>query len=130
MSTRSKVVADMPLKANNGNSTHMRVNVSYQKGGTNMLHGTEERGGYYVHVKAVEIEDCDGFQVVKFVLFSNGRKRLLREAKRFSQKAFAEVMEGATTSVEARVGKVHEVIEFVLDAQGLALAEVAAWVQD
>ena len=98
------------LKENGQNATHLKIELHYSKGGMNYFSYQQERRGYYLMVTPVERKGI----MEGFIAFS-GIKKLLKEVKRQSAKAEAE----AESMVEQNE---HELIEYVLNKEGLELA--------
>lgn len=78
----SENIARLKLTYNNDGETHLDVDFGYDIGG-------ETRRGYYLYCKPVRREDRDGATMVRFQI-GKGRKLLLKEVPRRSQKAEAE----------------------------------------
>jgi hypothetical protein len=75
----------LEVKPNAGKTTHLRLEVAYNKGGLNVWNYKQERRGYYLLITPVE----RGGNMESFVAFSGG-KILLKEVSRASAKAEAE----------------------------------------
>lgn len=71
-------------------STHIKVELFYSKGGYNYFTGKEEKRGMYISFTPVSREERDGYSMESFVAFS-GVKFLVKEMKRKSQKAIDEI---------------------------------------
>ena len=67
---------------------HLKIQVDYEKGGTNYFSGQESRRGYYLYVYPVQIETIDGRVVVESFTMFRGGKKLLMEVSRKSNKAY------------------------------------------
>lgn len=75
----------LEVKPNAGKTTHLRLEVAYNKGGLNVWNYKYERRGYYLLVTPVE----RGGNMEAFVAFTGG-KILLKEVSRASAKAETE----------------------------------------
>jgi hypothetical protein len=92
----------------------IKVTLTYQKGGINHWHGTEEKRGYYVGIQPVEVQTMDnGVQIESFMMFS-GVKRLVHEVKRQSDKGYNEAL-AKSEEVE------KELIEYICNKNGIEL---------
>ena len=92
----------------------LKVTLTYQKGGYNHFHGTEEKRGYYVGIQPIEIQRMDnGVQIESFMMFS-GVKRLVHEVKRQSDKGYNEAL-AKSEGVE------KELIEYICNKNGLSI---------
>ena len=72
-------------------ATHLEVSVYYNKGGANYFSGGIIPRGHYVSVTPVTKRNNS----ISFTMFT-GRKRLLFETARYSDKQFANAVEMAT----------------------------------
>lgn len=79
-----------------GSDKKLKIEVFYDKGGTNYYNGSISRRGYYVSVKVVKIEQGSGYTTESSMMFS-GLKRLLLEVKRQSSKHYDTACEMANT---------------------------------
>ena len=70
------------------NASHLQVSVYYTKGGSNYFTNNIDRRGYYVSVTPV----TKGNGTISYTLFT-GRKQLLLESSRYSEKQFAKAVE-------------------------------------
>ena len=69
--------------------THLKVAVSYNKGGMNMWTYKDEARGYYLSVTPIKRESQDGYCTETTTLFS-GYKCFIHGATRFSSKVLQE----------------------------------------
>ena len=69
-------------------ATHLEISVYYSKGGLSYLTGESSPRGYYISVTPVTKSNG----MVRFTMFT-GRRRLLLETKRYSDKQFARAVE-------------------------------------
>lgn len=98
----------------------LMVEVSYELGGESGFSGRQSRRGYYLSVTPVLREKYDGHYLVSQQVFGplNGKKLLLKEVSRKSDKALSE----ATLLAEQ---KKDEFIAFVCAKASLVLDEAA-----
>lgn len=82
-------------------ATHIEVSVYYVKCGTNYVTGSTLPRGYYLNVRPVTKRD----DMVSFALFS-GRKRLLFETARYTDKQFAKAVDMAIDYEEELIAAV------------------------
>lgn len=66
------------------------IEVSYSKGGANMLAGTQEQRGYWLGMQVVRIENG-----MRFATMGEGLRLFMEEAPRFSAKRLAELVKTA-----------------------------------
>jgi hypothetical protein len=71
-------------------ATHLEVSVYYTKGGRSYFSGGITPRGYYITVTPITIRGC----MTSITMFS-GRKQLLFETARYSDKQFARAIEMA-----------------------------------
>lgn len=62
------------------------VSVSYNKGGMNMWTGKEMERGYYLNIRPVVLEKCDGYTSESFMIGA-GYNKFLLGVKRQSSKS-------------------------------------------
>jgi hypothetical protein len=86
MKSQDKYIERNDLKG----ATHLEVSVYYSKGGVSYFVGGTMPRGYYIAIKPVTKNDY----MVRYELFS-GRKQLLFETARYSEKQFARAIEMA-----------------------------------
>jgi hypothetical protein len=120
--SRTVIVADIPLKFKEKEptkldpSTHIRVQVYYEEGGTCMLSGTSNARGFYASARSVRISEHS----VSFVMFK-GTKSMLEVAGRFNAKRLA------TLAAEFKKDpKFNLLVASVLRTENLELADVQA----
>lgn len=89
-------------------STHIKVELFYSKGGYNYFTGKEEKRGVYVSFCPVSREVRDGYTMESFFAFS-GVKFLIKEMKRKSQKALDEV--------ESKLSEVADILAMHYECQ-------------
>jgi hypothetical protein len=71
-------------------ATHLEVTVYYTKGGRSYFSGGITQRGYYISVTPVTMRGC----MTSYTMFS-GRKQLLFETARYSDKQFTRAVEMA-----------------------------------
>lgn len=77
---------------NNPNVTHLKAEVYYSLGGTNMFTYKNESRGYYMSISPVKREDRGGFIMESYTAFT-GLKQLVVPVSRKSQKKMNEAVE-------------------------------------
>lgn len=77
---RSQLLKDVLISEQGNERRIVRCEVCYYKG-----MGGRPRG-YYLDVSPMALEQCDGYSLQKYLLFS-GKAWLLLEAKRYSEKS-------------------------------------------
>ena len=95
----------------------LEVTVSYDVGGMSMWDYKEYPRGYYLSVKAVEIDTSRGYTCTSFMLGS-GLRSFITEATRFGAKAMAKAAD-----IAGREGKIAMLVKAVCQKQGLTLAK-------
>jgi hypothetical protein len=73
-------------------ATHLKVQLYYDKGGMNYFTGGTQRRGLYLSVSPVSRSESGGFVTEGYTAFT-GTKQLVKELKRFSDKALNEAAE-------------------------------------
>ena len=109
--SRKIEVAALPLTLEN---EFLVVEVSYDEGGENYFSGNRSRRGYYLVVRQEKREG----RTRSFMMF-NGRRMLLEEASRFSQRRLEFVAE----TVKIPQERYRQVICEVLKENKIELAE-------
>lgn len=102
----------MSLPVEEGNCTHVDIELYYDKGGMNYFTGTNERRGYYL--SAQPLTKSQG--TYSYTAFT-GVKRFLSEAGRFSSKALNEMI------VDKDV--IKSLLEHTLEKNRIKLVETA-----
>lgn len=103
----------IPLPLNDMKATHLKVEVYYNLGGFNAFTYKEEKRGYYLSVSPVEKRSRDGYSYESYTAFT-GRKLLIKEVKRKSEKAML-------TAIEQANALQRELIEYVCGQNGLEM---------
>ncbi len=101
----------LKVKPNADKTTHLRVELIYNKGGLNVFTYQTERRGYYLHVTPVRREQ----NMESFIAFS-GTKLLLKEVSRKGTKAEQEAERMAP-------GRLSELVNYICQKNGLELEE-------
>jgi hypothetical protein len=70
-------------------ATHLKVQLYYDKGGMNYFTGGTQRRGLYLSVSPVSRSESGVFATESYTAFT-GTKQLIKELKRFSDKALNE----------------------------------------
>lgn len=110
-----------PALARGKLATHLQVEVYYTLGGA-MFGGGPTRRGIYVSASPIEIQREGGAEMRGYLLFS-GTKLLLEETTRKNDRRLAQLAEVALAEVRDKKGKPWELVQHVLQKNGLALAE-------
>ena len=76
---------------NNTNATHLKAQIYYALGGSNMFTYENEARGYYVSVCPVKREERDGFTMESFIAFT-GLKQCVLPVQRKSAKKMSEAI--------------------------------------
>lgn len=108
----------LKLRTGAGKATHLKVELNYQLGGTNMFTYKREPRGYYLSAVPVERMEREGGVMMEGFIAFTGTKVLVKEVSRKSAKAEREAEQGAS-EYEAKL------IQHVLDTNGLELEEVS-----
>jgi hypothetical protein len=72
--------------------THLKIDIYYSKGGTNVWHGTTEPRGYWLSLGAVEVRENSIIETLSLRSDGFGKRIFLKGAASFSAKRFAEVV--------------------------------------
>lgn len=99
------------------------ISVSYCEGGSTW--GVQNSRAYYMHCTPVEIENWDGHQIKKFMLF-HGRKAKLEDAKRFSRKRLEILADKAREWTAAGDVEIMNLVNAVLTEELLELGPTRA----
>jgi hypothetical protein len=102
----------------------IEVKVAYSEGGINWLGGTNDRA-YYMHVTPIEIEQYQGAEIKKFMMF-RGCKYQMEEAKRYNEKRILNLVEQVRQDCEARMPHIMRLVNHVLTEENLTLQEAVA----
>jgi len=81
-----------PTEALGSPFTHLKVEVYYDKGGTNVWHGTTEPRGYWLSLGAVTVHDDHITETIALGADGFGKRIFLKGAPSFSAKRFADVV--------------------------------------
>lgn len=84
---------------NNPNVTHLKAEVYYNLGGTNVFTYKNEARGYYMSISPVKREDRGGYVMESYTAFT-GLKQLVVPVQRKSQKKLAEAVEYFETHID------------------------------
>jgi hypothetical protein len=90
--TQDRVVRYYKIKNGNRNATHLKAEIYYALGGTNVFTYRNEPRGYYLSVSPVERAERNGYTMESFTAFS-GKKWIVLPVQRKSQKKMAEAVE-------------------------------------
>jgi hypothetical protein len=96
MNRQTKLIQSIPVP--NRPQDFLEVSVSYQMGGSNYFHGTDERRGYYLLVQLVTIEVRGAYIRRSFMVGTSGTKRLLEEATRFGAPKLERLAQAVTAA--------------------------------
>ena len=75
-----------------GTHTHLKVEIYYSKGGSNVWHGTTEPRGYWLSLGAVEVHEDHITETLSLARDGFGIRIFLKGAASFSAKRFADVV--------------------------------------
>ena len=81
----------IPIESEKAN--HLKVELYYDKGGMNYFTGGTERRGLYLSVSPVTLTKYEGGGSSEGYIAFTGTKKLVKELKRFSNKALNEAAE-------------------------------------
>lgn len=98
------------------------ISVGYCEGGTSYFSGQSNARAYYMHCTPVEIENWEGSEIKKFMLF-HGRKAKLEDAKRFSQKRLQILADKAREWATGKDVEIMQLVNVVLAEENLTLVE-------
>jgi hypothetical protein len=70
-------------------ATHLKISLYYDKGGMNYFTGGTQKRGLYLSISPVSRSTSDKFVTESYTAFT-GTKQLIKELKRFSDKALNE----------------------------------------
>ena len=110
------------VNGNERKATHLEVKTYYSLGGYNCFTYERKARGYYVSVTPVrKWVTASGVGMVEFTAFT-GYSKFIQEATRLSKKTLAKIDNNL-------IENTREIIERVLEEQGLTLAETPeeAW---
>lgn len=96
----------------------IRVRVSYDDGGANSLYSRTR--GFYMHFTPIDVEYFDGRQIEKFRMF-HGRKALIEETKRYSEKRILALADQVRGECEKRDPHIMRIVHAVLAEEKLEL---------
>jgi hypothetical protein len=99
------------------------IKVAYNEGGHSYFSGQSSPRAYYLHVTPIEVEDFEGHEIVKTLMF-HGRKALLEEVKRYSEKKLGELAEQTRQECARRDPHIMRIVNVVLAEENLTLANV------
>ena len=86
-------------KINNGRETSfLKIELRYNKGGFNTWTGKTDKRGYFLHVTPVDIEITNGVRIETFFPHT-GAKMLIKEVKKQTEKAYQLAKQMAETEI-------------------------------
>lgn len=132
MSKNNYLTIDVPVRPagvpdpSRKTPTHVELSVYYSLGGYSGFTGKESPRGLYASATPVTIETTGGgFNVRGFLLFS-GVKKLIDVQKRRADKRGVEVASAIKAQFDNREGPLWELLQHVLEEEGLVPAEGVA----
>jgi hypothetical protein len=125
MATKTKRSIDVHRFATTTPNKVVEISVGYCEGGTSYFSGQSNARAYYMHCTPVEIENWEGSEIKKFLLF-HGRKAKLENAKRFSQKRLQILADKAREWAAVKDVAIMRLVNAVLAEENLTLAEQEA----
>lgn len=117
--SRSRTVHRFPTNEPN---KFIEIKVAYCEGGTSNFSGVTNARAYYMHVTPIEIENYEGAEIKKFMMFS-GLKSQLEAVKRFSEKKLNEWADRTRQECETRDIVLMRIVNRVLEQENLTLQE-------
>lgn len=114
----------IPTDTLGGDHTHLKIDIYYDKGGSNVWHGTTEPRGYWLSLGAVTVHED---HITETIALGDGfgRRIFLKGAASFSAKRFADVVLMVRTA-EAEIARLalvrdyHNVAVVAKEALGIA----------
>lgn len=97
----------------------IKVNVRYDEGGFNRYVASSARG-FFMHFTPIEVEYFDGHAIEKTLLF-HGRKALIEETKRYSEKRILALADQIRGECEKRDPHIMRIVHAVLAEEKLEL---------
>jgi hypothetical protein len=113
----------LALKPNAKDLTHIKVEVRHQKERNNWFHGVQEQRGIKAHATPGKLDP--EWNTFSFMLGTAGAKITLEPMERLNRKKVAAWEVEADRQIKAKEGKVWELIQHVLHAEGVELQEEA-----
>ena len=100
----------------------IKVSVGYEDGGVNYFDNRNSARGFYMHFTPIETEEYQGSTIEKTLLF-HGRKALISEAKRYSEKRILMLADQVRIECERRDPHIMRIVNVVLAEENLTLVE-------
>jgi hypothetical protein len=110
----------VPVKNPTDEFTHIRVSISFQKGGINYFNYKEEPKGYWISVSPVRLEKKD-YGSFWTTLLSKGFRHFLEAAPRFNQKKLDSLFTQVQADINSNTGVVTDIMNKVTNLEKVAV---------
>lgn len=118
---QTRVKLYLPVEGE-GQTTHIRFDVAYDKGGFGAFSQSVKPRGYYFSACAVECKEHDGYTSESFGIFS-GTQKAVEGATKFNQKRLDALVSLAHSQIEGREGLAWDMVSKVADESGLTVQQ-------